>query len=143
MKKNIQSQLYITKHKHIIYFFQKAIYVPILLLKKIAAEITSNAERNKNVNCLEFFFHRPYFFVQLAENNIFVTQSMQYMYILVYAHDYAEKMKGKLASFSPTLCSNPLEYIASLEYTHTYIDSECSTVALFALLWWCYVDLDM
>ena len=66
------------------------------------------------------------------------------MYILVYAHDYAEKMKGKLASFSPTLCSNPLEYIASLEYTHsTYIDSECSTVALFALLWWCYVDLDM
>ena len=65
------------------------------------------------------------------------------MYILVYAHDYAEKMKGKLASFSPTLCSNPLEYIASLEYTHTYIVSECSTVALFALLWWCYVDLDM
>ena len=36
----------------------------------------------------------------------------------MYAHDYAEKMKGRLASFSPTLCSNPLEYIASLESTH-------------------------
>ena len=143
MKKNTQSQLYITKHNHIIYFFQKAIYVPILLLKKLQQKSPAMQRGTKMQIVLNFFFHRPYFFVQLAENNIFVTQSMQYMYILVYAHDYAEKMKGKLASFSPTLCSNPLEYIASLEYTHTYIDSECSTVALFALLWWCYVDLDM
>ena len=53
------------------------------------------------------FFTQAIFFVQLKI--IYLSQNM---YVLVYAHDYAEKMKGRLASFSPTLCSNPLEYIA-------------------------------